>query len=64
MTALITGFFVRNMFDDLYVDDSAQLLWVLIAAAMAVFSMVDKFEYQGFISRFQKFLSHYNKAAA
>jgi O-antigen ligase len=32
---MILGFFVRNLFDDFYVDDSALLLWFLIATALS-----------------------------
>jgi len=53
MIALVTGFFIRNMFDDLYVDDSAQLFWVLIATAMAVFAKIDKLVYERLFPKFR-----------
>ncbi|MGC1402458.1 MAG: O-antigen ligase family protein [Thermodesulfobacteriota bacterium] len=35
--AMVIGFFIRNCFDDLYVDDSLLLFWFLVGAALAPF---------------------------
>ncbi|MBI5238202.1 MAG: O-antigen ligase family protein [Deltaproteobacteria bacterium] len=47
MVLCIIGFFVRNMFDDHYVDDNAQMLWVLMGVGMAVFLNIDRLKYRG-----------------
>jgi len=44
------GFFVRNMFDDHYVDDNAQMFWVLTGLSVAVFINIKKLTYRGIIS--------------
>ena len=43
----ITGFFIRNMFDDHYVDDNGQMFWVLTGLALAVFIQIKKLAYNG-----------------
>jgi len=44
------GFFVRNMFDDHYVDDNAQMFWVLTALSVAVFINIKKLTYSSIFS--------------
>ncbi|GBD96433.1 MAG TPA: O-antigen ligase domain-containing protein [Nitrospirae bacterium] len=41
----IAGFFIRNMFDDHYVDDNGQMFWVLTGLALAVFIQIKKLAY-------------------
>lgn len=47
----IVGFFVRNMFDDHYVDDNAQMFWVLIGINTALFIHIQKLAYNDIFSR-------------
>ena len=44
------GFFVRNMFDDHYVDDNAQMFWVLTGLSVAVFINIKKLTYSSIFS--------------
>ena len=52
----ISGFFIRNMTDDHYVDDNAQMFWVLTGLALAVFIQIKKLVYND-ISLQARFLS-------
>ena len=47
----IVGFFVRNMFDDHYVDDNAQMFWVLIGINAALFIHIQNLTYNDIFSR-------------
>ncbi len=47
----ITGFFIRNMFDDHYVDDNGQMFWVLTGLALAVFIQIKKLSYNDIFSQ-------------
>ncbi len=41
----LTGFFVRNMFDDLYIDDLVQMFWALSGLSAAVFLKIENIPY-------------------
>ncbi len=47
----ITGFFVRNMFDDHYVDDNGLMFWVLTGLALSVFIQIKKLVYNDIFSQ-------------
>lgn len=45
------GFFTRNMFDDLFVDDNSEMFWFLTGLAFAVFLRFERFSYKGMFSK-------------
>ena len=47
----IAGFFVRNMFDDHYVDDNGLMFWVLTGLALSVFIQIKKLVYNDIFSQ-------------
>ncbi|MBI5888733.1 MAG: O-antigen ligase family protein [Deltaproteobacteria bacterium] len=47
----ISGFFVRNMFDDLFVDDNSEMFWFLTGLAFAVFLRFERLSYKGVFSK-------------
>ncbi|MBI5644202.1 MAG: O-antigen ligase family protein [Deltaproteobacteria bacterium] len=42
------GFFIRNLFDDHYVDDNAQMFWLLTGIGVALFVNIEKLAYKDF----------------
>lgn len=47
----IFGFFARNMFDDLFVDDNSEMFWFLTGLAFAVFLRFERLSYKGVFSK-------------
>lgn len=47
----LVGFFVRNMFDDHYVDDNAQMFWVLMGLSVSAFIRIEGIGYRGIFRR-------------